>query len=390
MFYYICYMKEENIKDLYPFQYYTFKNLSVIKQYLNKYMFNLEHNNELYIGNINGLLTMGDMLPVKMLKYFTSNKNHKATFILPENYKSTIDGLTGFREQVLEIIEFFKQKNQITIITYNVNNSDILAKIINTIKDIGSMKFDVAIMNPPYSKNLHLKIINEVIPYCETTINISPSTWAAKHNINQPKGKYREIFNNKIEEFIFIPHRQMNDIFGLGNAIEDGAIIIFKDGGKFDIMNYGFSSDIEKSVFMKIKTVGNEDLLSLRQTGIGTKKIAISNNAVALYTWHSGNNCYDALVKTNPKAIDNGICFSTSIEKTNFLDSLKTTFMDWFHKAFIVPGDNKITNYMFIMKDYTQPWTNKRFCDFFNITGYISDDTAEPNSEWEFILNSMK
>lgn len=383
-------MKEENIKDLYPFQYYTFKNLSVIKQYLNKYMFNLEHNNELYIGNINGLLTMGDMLPVKMLKYFTSNKNHKATFILPENYKSTIDGLTGFREQVLEIIEFFEQKNQITIITYNVNNSDILAKIINTIKDIGSMKFDVAIMNPPYSKNLHLKIINEVIPYCETTINISPSTWAAKHNINQPKGKYREIFNNKIEEFIFIPHRQMNDIFGLGNAIEDGAIIIFKDGGKFDIMNYGFSSDIEKSVFMKIKTVGNENLLSLRQTGIGTKKIAISNNAVALYTWHSGNNCYDALVKTNPNAIDNGICFSTLIEKTNFLDSLKTTFMDWFHKAFIVPGDNKITNYMFIMKDYTQPWTNKRFCDFFNITGYISDDTAAPNSEWEFILNSMK
>ena len=138
-------MKEENIKDLYPFQYYTFKNLFVIKQYLNKYMFNLEHNNELYIGNINGLLTMGDMLPVKMLKYFISNKNHKATFILPENYKSTIDGLTGFREQVLEIIEFFEQKNQITVITYNVNNSDILTKIIKSLKTV-----------LPYSKPLRI------------------------------------------------------------------------------------------------------------------------------------------------------------------------------------------------------------------------------------------
>lgn len=251
-------------------------------------------------------------------------------------------------------------------------------------------KFDVAIMNPPYDKNLHLKVIEKIIPVADTVVNISPSTWAAKHNINQPKGKYREIFKNKIEDFIFIPHRQMNDIFGLGNAIEDGAIITFKDGGKFDIMNYGFSSDIEKSVFMKIKTVGNKDLLSLRQTGIGTKKIEISNNAVALYTWHSGNNCYDALIKTNHKDIDNGICFSSLIEKTNFLNSLKTTFMNWFHKAFIVPGDNKITNYMFIMKDYTQPWTNKRFCDFFNITGYISDDTAEPNSEWEIILHTTK
>lgn len=384
-------MKEENIKDLYPFQYYTFKNLSVIKQYLNKYMFNLEHNNELYIGNINGLLTMGDMLPVKMLKYFTSDKNHKATFILPENYKSTIDGLTGFREQVLEIIEFFEQKNQITIITYNVNNSDILAKIINTIKDIGSMKFDVAIMNPPYSKNLHLKIINEVIPYCETTVSISPSTWAAKHNINQPKGKYREIFNNKIEEFVFIPHRQMNDIFGLGNAIEDGAIIIFKDSGKFDIMNYGFSSDIEKSVFMKIKIVGNKDLLSLRQAGVGTKKYNINDIICSpVYQWHSGKDCYDAVIKQEPKMIEDAIIFNSINEKQNFENSLKTIFMNWYHKAFIIPGDNKIVAYMFIMKDYTQPWTNKRFCDFFNITGYISDDTAEPNSEWEFILNSMK
>ena len=38
------------------------------------------------------------------------------------------------------------------------------------------------------------------------------------------------------------------------------------------------------------------------------------------------------------------------------------------------------------MKDYTKPWTNKEFCDYFNITGYISDTMATPNSEWEEIL----
>ena len=64
--------------------------------------------------------------------------------------------------------------------------------------------------------------------------------------------------------------------------------------------------------------------------------------------------------------------------------------MNWYHKNFIVPGDNKIVAYMFIMKNYTQPWTNKRFCDFFKITGFIDDEHAEPNSEWETILNSMK
>lgn len=173
-------MKEENIKELYPFQYYTFKNLSVIKPYLNKYMFNLEHDNELYIGNINGLLTMGDMLPVKMLKYFTSNKNHKATFILPENYKSTIDGLTGFREQVLEIIEFFEKKNQITIITYKIDNSDI----INKVEGLKNMKFDVCIGNPPFSGKgnpLYLQILEICNTIAKNIVWICPAQWVKNY-----------------------------------------------------------------------------------------------------------------------------------------------------------------------------------------------------------------
>ena len=42
------------------------------------------------------------------------------------------------------------------------------------------------------------------------------------------------------------------------------------------------------------------------------------------------------------------------------------------------------------MVDYTQPWDDKRFCEYFGITGYIDDEHAEPGSEWETILNTMK
>lgn len=42
------------------------------------------------------------------------------------------------------------------------------------------------------------------------------------------------------------------------------------------------------------------------------------------------------------------------------------------------------------LNDYSEPWTDKRLCEFFNITGYISDTEAEPGSEWETILNSVK
>lgn len=41
------------------------------------------------------------------------------------------------------------------------------------------------------------------------------------------------------------------------------------------------------------------------------------------------------------------------------------------------------------MQDYAQPWTDKRFCEYFNITGYISDTEAKPGSEWETMLNAV-
>ena len=110
-------------------------------------------------------------------------------------------------------------------------------------------KFDIAIMNPPYNKNLHLKILEKVIPVADKAVNISPSTWAAKHNINLPKGKYRQIFSGKIENFTFIPHKEINDIFGTGNSIEDGSIIVFSKNGAFDIERYGFNSTEEYTLF---------------------------------------------------------------------------------------------------------------------------------------------
>lgn len=35
-------------------------------------------------------------------------------------------------------------------------------------------KFDVAIMNPPYDGNLHLRILEKVIPIADKVISISP------------------------------------------------------------------------------------------------------------------------------------------------------------------------------------------------------------------------
>lgn len=88
--------------------------------------------------------------------------------------------------------------------------------------------------------------------------------------------------------------------------------------------------------------------------------------------------------------ITNSILFNSVCEAQNFIDSVtNTTFGKWFEHNAI--SDSHVGAYNILwMQDYTKPWTDKRFCDYFKITGYIDDDTAVPGSEWESILNTMK
>ena len=81
--------------------------------------------------------------------------------------------------------------------------------------------------------------------------------------------------------------------------------------------------------------------------------------------------------------------FNTEAEAHNFENSLATTF---YHFIVLHTKWNQHTPFKYLpyMQDYTQSWTDKRFCEYFGITGYIDDEHAEPNSEWEIILNTMK
>ena len=48
-------------------------------------------------------------------------------------------------------------------------------------------KFDIAIMNPPYDGNLHLKILEKVIPIADKVVNISPIRW-----LQDPFAEYKK------------------------------------------------------------------------------------------------------------------------------------------------------------------------------------------------------
>ena len=254
--------------------------------------------------------------------------------------------------------------------------------LYNIIQEL-DMKFDCIIMNPPYQKNLHLKILAEAIKHLKdeksVCVNLSPITWAGKHNICQPKGEWRKKLNGKINSLDFIEHRNANDMFGTGNAIEDLAITTYKNNGTFDIINYGFTSQLEASLFKKINIFRKDGtIFTLSQAtgksvyGSGNGKNVIRKKYdVPIYTWHGGKTCGEAVLNTKVSDVENCAAtfrFNSENERINFINSLDTTFMNWYYKMFIVPGDYKLAAYMFRMADYTQPWTDERFYKFFNIT----------------------
>ena len=79
------------------------------------------------------------------------------------------------------------------IFYYNRNKYDSK----DFVKELVSMpKFDIAIMNPPYNRSLHLKIIDVVIPVADKVINISPVRW-----LQDQVAKYKPKKNNLQEKY---------------------------------------------------------------------------------------------------------------------------------------------------------------------------------------------
>lgn len=263
-------------------------------------------------------------------------------------------------------------------------------------KELLNMKFDLIIMNPPYDGNLHLKILEKVIPLSTKLINISPDTWCAKHN------RWKNIFQNyknsvvaKPVEYEHIEHREANDLFNLGNQIESLGIMVYDEtnDNKIDLIKFGFNKK-EFNLYNKIMSDIKGKLIWRNKINIVEPSNSTKKFIQPVNIWHGGDTCYEAAIGESRNHKKGKIQwqaeFDTKNELQNFQNSFKTKFMEWYYKFIVIPSDCKLHMSMFVMDDYSKPWDDKRFCEFFNITGYIDDDHAEPNSEWETILNSMK
>ena len=276
-------------------------------------------------------------------------------------------------------------------------------------------KFDIAIMNPPYDGTLHLKILEKVIPITDKVVNISPDLWMKRRGSSEVK-RFGDSVGKHIISAEYISPEEAHRIFKNTESFMSLSILVCDSNEHdFDYKNYWkrFYTESELSILDKITIKGHmlSDVkffndLNTSKYCVLTSNIAGGRGNLPIYKYNGiVANCKDAITgedwlevwNSNPKHKQwqkskyecNHNRYDTLEEARNYYGSYDSKFMKWVCLKTVEQQHIKL-NYIPYMGDYTQPWDDKRFCEYFGITGYIDDEHAEPNSEWEIILNSMK
>jgi len=240
------------------------------------------------------------------------------------------------------------------------------------------MKFDCIIQNPPYSRNLHLKILAEAIKHLKDDgicVNLAPS----------PYTKYKNTNNFKLLPYLYekIDPNDAAKLFS-GIQLQDSLLVSVWHKTKHISLEQ-IKNDFVPKAYSIIKR------LNFQTTFASVNKLNYNNEdffvPLKLMTARWDKNKNDIIDKiglisfgkvengkpfkaVRTKNVDRpcgGIPFNTKIEAINFINSCRTTFF-----KFVVYMQHTNSRYVLhdypFMQDYTKPWTNERFYKFFNIT----------------------
>lgn len=303
--------------------------------------------------------------------------------------------------------------------SYNIENKYI--KQINGKEDWEAtvqgldMDFDLIIMNPPYDKNLHLKVLSEAIKHISNTgkvINLSPVRWLqdpfAKHKKTSDYFRFEDTISKHINTLEILSNKEMEEQFDIHLYTNLGIYVCDSKGGfnyadvykqnrsvlELRILDECTKLDNIKNHMETSKRDGIRVLLALIAGGRGNlpvyKDLAyVINGYKDGKDWTECKQNKGLYTKAKGSDIPNSIKFDTEIEAQNFYDSYKTTFSKWLCDISTLDQHIQV-QFLPFMNDYTKIWNNKEFCDYFKITGYISDTEAEKDSEWAEILNHFK
>ena len=268
------------------------------------------------------------------------------------------------------------------------------------------MKFDCIIMNPPYVRNLHLKILAEAIKHLKdeksVCVNLSPILWLEDPHahIKQKSNlyKFQNTVASHIDELEVVGKDDANFIFGAGLFSNLGIYSCKKNQlNKFDTLNFWKKnySDVEVKIFKKVynyschlsdkiefnKVDGIRVLIALIAGNRGTLPIYKDLSYVVDgkkngkdWTKCKNNGGYE---KEEGMPLPVSVRFCTKQEAQNFYDTYKTVFYKWLCENFIfdqniqpqfLPFLGNAINLRTGKKGYEGEWTDDDLMLYFGIT----------------------
>ena len=269
------------------------------------------------------------------------------------------------------------------------------------------MKFDCIIMNPPYKRNLHLKILAEAITHLKdetsTCVNLSPVRWLqdplAKYKKNCDLKRFEESVAKHIERVEVITSNAAQEIFQIGmqtdiaiymccirsiDNIPDLVNPIVKRTANFCINHYPVFDEMQYLGWrVRIPYIfggkSNDGHGKVKSSHIS--KISLGNLYVFFNGYKDSKPWYDWYQRNQfsktTKEITQSIKFNSELEATNFIKQFNTNFVQY-NQLDILSGVNVAPEKIIWMGDSINPrtgkkgyegeWTDSDFYTFFNIT----------------------
>ena len=286
----------------------------------------------------------------------------------------------------------------------------MLNKSINVdyLKDFDSekndMKFDCIIMNPPYQRNLHLKILAEAIKHLKdeksVCVNLSPVRWLqdplAKYKKKCDLKRFEESVAKHIESLETVSSKDSAELFNNRLNVQCGIYCCTKNGG----YDYTVSNSILDKVLAKKTSMCDSHIVYSRPMKYSCVVTLISGGAAgnteAVSKWMmdkkkafydndknadglSYKEYRDKIIWGNLKAKSEvtHIEFDNSIERENFYNSQDTLLMRYVFRMHLVdvnvhpeflPWLGDAINPRTGIKGYKGEWTDEDLVLYFGIT----------------------
>lgn len=276
-------------------------------------------------------------------------------------------------------------------IVFHINNWNNKCKFTKVYEKMGK-KFDLVIQNPPYDRNLHLKILEAILPHAEKVINISPIRWLqdpfAPYLNRSDYIKFETSVSKHIKDLEIIPAKKASELFQEASFTMNLGIYTCDAQGGYD---YTHNDPLVNKIVTK--TMENSwEPFSLqnfyRNGGMVRKSFELFTSYLIADSFML--KTYEAQLKVGVKdyQIQHYISgkskggahfeFDTEDERKNFYSCYNSQFMQWYCNLINTDHHTHCSKIPYF-NDFTKPWTNEMFKKYFDLT----------DEEWSRIEKEM-